>query len=107
MNQTVSDGSYGPQCIQSFAIQQVPELDLTGILSLGDRLGLGKYLLDALKPIVLRLGQTGSIEELVGFIRPLLGPGGPLSAFPGTIGDLIEGLVGVLGLASSEGNFDH
>ncbi|KAE9984371.1 hypothetical protein EG328_008857 [Venturia inaequalis] len=104
VNQTVSDGSYGPQCIQSFSIQQIPELDLTGILSLGDRLGLGKYLLDALKPIISRLGQSGSVDELVALFRPLLGPGGPLSAFPGTIGDLIEGISGVLGLASSEGN---
>ncbi|RDI76905.1 hypothetical protein Vi05172_g13132 [Venturia inaequalis] len=102
VNQTVSDGSYGPQCIQSFSIQQIPELDLTGILSLGDRLGLGKYLLDALKPIISRLGQSGSVDELVALFRPLLGPGGPLSAFPGTIGDLIEGISGVLGLASSE-----
>ncbi|QDS73147.1 hypothetical protein FKW77_001884 [Venturia effusa] len=102
LNQTISDGSYGPQCIQSFAIQQIPELDLTGILSLGDSYGLGKYLLDALKPIILRLGQTGTVDELVEFIRPLLGPGGPLSEFPGTIGDIIEGLSGVLGLGSQE-----
>ncbi|TID25648.1 putative lipase [Venturia nashicola] len=102
VNQTVSDGSYGPQCLQSLAIQQIPEIDLAGILGLGDRPGLGTYLIDSLKPIISRLSETGSVDELVSFIRPLLGPGGPLSAFPGTIGDLIEGLSGVMGLGSSE-----
>jgi hypothetical protein len=106
MKNTVADGSYGPQCLQSFAIAQIPEIDLAGILNLGDRLGLGKYLLDALKPIILRLGKTGSVDELVAFIKPLLGPGGPLSDFPGTVGDLIEGLSGVLGLGASEGKLD-
>lgn len=85
MNNTVADGSYGPQCLPSFAIAQIPEIDLAGILNLGDRLGLGKHLLDALQPIILRLGKTRSVDELVAFTKPLLGPGGPLSDFLGQL----------------------
>lgn len=62
------------------------------------------YILDALKPMMERMSKPGNAGEVNGLLKSLLGSGGPLSAFPGTTGDLVEAMAGLLGLASSEGN---
>jgi hypothetical protein len=93
--------------MQSLSIQNIANLDLGGILNFGDvpsllTPNLITPVLDMLKPIILDLGKKGAIDELINVIRPLIGPGGPFSMFPGTIGDIVESLSGVLGLGQSE-----
>jgi len=103
LNTTLSDGSYGPQCIQSLSISNIPEFDLAGILSFGDRPSFLAPLLDALSPLLLKAAETGAIDGLEDLLKPLIGPGGLLSSFPGDIGDLLDALSGVLALGQDEG----
>jgi hypothetical protein len=102
LNRTLSDGSYGPQCIQSLQIQQIPEIDLAGLLNLGDSFSVLAPLLGAIQPLIVDLGMTGSVDTLVAKIRPYLAPGGALSGYTGTIGDLLEALSGVVGAGQGE-----
>jgi hypothetical protein len=102
LNQTLSDGSYGPQCIQSLQIQQIPSIDLAGLLNLGDSPSVLAPLLNDIQPLIVDLGNAGSVDTLVNKIRPYLAPGGLLSGYSGTIGDLLEALAGVLGAGQAE-----
>jgi hypothetical protein len=58
-NATIQDGTYGPQCIQTLAIQNIANIDLAGILNFGDMPSLLTPntitpIVDQIKPIILR-----------------------------------------------------
>jgi hypothetical protein len=70
---------------------------------LGNEPGSLAPLLDALKPLIMKIGKTDAIDQTMKLLMPLIGAGGPLSNFPGDIGDLVQGLSGVLALDQAEG----